>query len=100
MSANATCHRSPNTRIKHLPAIAELAGTGTLRPTVGLEAPFSDALSAITNAENGPRSSGKIVLTFEGAGTSGSSGASPSLAHAVRQQVLAAGQTSEERQPW
>ncbi|MEF0941755.1 NAD(P)-dependent alcohol dehydrogenase [Rhizobium sp. BR 362] len=50
--------------IQHLPAIAELAGNGTLRPTIGLEAPFSDALSVIADAENGRRSSGKIVLAF------------------------------------
>ncbi|MGZ2432666.1 NAD(P)-dependent alcohol dehydrogenase [Neorhizobium petrolearium] len=50
--------------IRHLPAIAELAGNGTLRPTIGLEAPFSDALSVITDAESGRRASGKIVLAF------------------------------------
>lgn len=48
--------------IRHLPAIAELAGNGTLRPSIGLEAPFSDALSVIADAENGRLSSGKIVL--------------------------------------
>lgn len=53
-----------NIGIKHLPAIAELAAVGTLRPTVGLEAPFGDALSAVTHAESGSRSSGKVVLTF------------------------------------
>ncbi|MCP3446117.1 NAD(P)-dependent alcohol dehydrogenase [Bradyrhizobium sp. CCGUVB14] len=50
--------------IRHLAAIAQLAGEGTLRPKIGLEAPFSDALSVIANAETGPRPSGKIVLAF------------------------------------
>ncbi|RFB91496.1 alcohol dehydrogenase [Rhizobium leguminosarum bv. trifolii] len=59
--------------IKHLPAIAELAGRGTLRPTIGLEAPFTDALSVIADAETGSRSSpGKAVLAFEGAGQAAS----------------------------
>ncbi|XEN34276.1 NADPH:quinone reductase-like Zn-dependent oxidoreductase (plasmid) [Ensifer sp. WSM1721] len=50
--------------IKHLAAIAELAGRGTLRPTIGLDAPFSDALSVIRDAENGRWRSGKAVLAF------------------------------------
>lgn len=48
--------------IKHLPAIADLAGKGTLRPVIGLEAPFEDALAAITRAENGPPVHGRTVL--------------------------------------
>jgi NADPH:quinone reductase-like Zn-dependent oxidoreductase len=50
--------------IRHLPATAELAANGTLRPTIGLEAPFSDALSVIADAENGRRPAGKMVLAF------------------------------------
>lgn len=48
--------------IRHLPAIAELAGGGTLRPTIGLEAPFSEALTVIADAERGRQVPGKIVL--------------------------------------
>lgn len=48
--------------IKHLPAIADLAGEGVLRPTVGAVIPFADALPAITKAESGPRIPGKTVL--------------------------------------
>ncbi|KPH07736.1 NAD(P)-dependent alcohol dehydrogenase [Rhizobium acidisoli] len=50
--------------IKHLPAIAELAGNGTLRPAIGLQAPFTDALAAIADTETGRRTSGKTVLAF------------------------------------
>ena len=50
--------------IKHLTGIAELAANGTLRPTIGLEAPFSEALSVIADAENGRRHAGKMVLAF------------------------------------
>lgn len=50
--------------IKHLPAIGKLAADGTLRPTIGLEAPFDNALTVIAGAETGRRSSGKIVLAF------------------------------------
>lgn len=35
---------------KHLSDIADVAGDGILRPKIGLEAPFSDALSVIANA--------------------------------------------------
>ena len=78
--------------IRHLPAIAELAGNGTLRPTIGLEAPFGDALSIIADAENGSRLPGKIVLTFERAGDPGSderSRAAPVVAHEVHQFPVA-----------
>ena len=50
--------------IKHLPAIAELAGKGTLRPIIGLEAPFKEALTVLSKAEAGHRYPGKIVLTI------------------------------------
>jgi len=50
--------------IKRLPEIAELAASGTLRPAIGLEAPFTDALSVIADAETGRRTSGKTVLAF------------------------------------
>jgi len=50
--------------IKHLSAIAELAERGALKPTVGIEAPFQDALGTLTRAENGPRSFGKCVLVM------------------------------------
>ena len=52
------------TGIKHLPAIARLAASGALRSTIGLVAPFGDALGAIANAENGPRPLGRTVLAF------------------------------------
>jgi NADPH:quinone reductase-like Zn-dependent oxidoreductase len=50
--------------IKELPQIAKLAGKGALRPSVGLEANFSDAVSTITAIENGQRTSGRAVLNF------------------------------------
>ncbi|OWV77095.1 alcohol dehydrogenase [Rhizobium sp. R339] len=50
--------------IKRLPEIAALAGSGTLRPAIGLEAPFTDALSVIADTETGRRTSGKTVLAF------------------------------------
>lgn len=50
--------------IRHLHEIAALAGSGTLRPAIGLEAPFTDALAVIADAETGRRSSGKTVLAF------------------------------------
>ncbi|KQQ27093.1 alcohol dehydrogenase [Methylobacterium sp. Leaf123] len=53
-----------NAGLKHLPAIARLAQEGALRPNVGREAPFSEALTAITEAETGPRRAGKTVLVF------------------------------------
>ena len=51
--------------IKHLSAIAELADKGALKPTVGLEALFEEALGMITQAEKGPRTSGKVVLLMK-----------------------------------
>ncbi|ANV99632.1 NAD(P)-dependent alcohol dehydrogenase [Bradyrhizobium icense] len=51
--------------IKHLSAIAELACKGALRPAVGVEARFEDALSTLTKAELGPRLSGKVVLLMK-----------------------------------
>lgn len=53
-----------NAGLKHLPAIARLAQEGALRPNIGREAPFSAVLSAIAEAEAGPRRSGKTVLVF------------------------------------
>lgn len=49
---------------KYLPAIAELAANGTLRPAIGLELPFSEAVKAITDAEMGRHPAGKMVLAF------------------------------------
>lgn len=46
----------------HLPDIAELAGKGILRPTIGLEVPFGESLKAIATAETGPRVPGKVVI--------------------------------------
>lgn len=51
--------------VKHLPAIAELAGQGKLRPTIAREAPFGDALSVIADVEAGARRAGRTVLVFE-----------------------------------
>ncbi|MDO3436595.1 hypothetical protein QWJ46_28570 [Rhizobium sp. CBN3] len=39
-----------------------LAGSGTLRPAIGLQAPF--AWSVIADTETGRHSSGKTVLAF------------------------------------
>ncbi|OZI33207.1 alcohol dehydrogenase [Bordetella genomosp. 1] len=47
---------------KNLDDIAKLAGDGKLHPLIGLEAPFSDALSLIEDAEFGRRPPGRIVL--------------------------------------
>ncbi|MCX8475354.1 MAG: NAD(P)-dependent alcohol dehydrogenase [Sphingomonas sp.] len=52
--------------VKHLPGIAELADAGILRPTVGREAPFGDALPVIAELEAGARAAGRTVLIFEG----------------------------------
>ena len=49
---------------EHLPEIAQLANEGALRPMVGLEKPFSEALTTIADAESGVRSSGRIVLAL------------------------------------
>lgn len=49
---------------KHLAEIADVAGDGILQPTIGLEAPFTDAAAVIANAEAGRRSPGRIVLTL------------------------------------
>lgn len=50
--------------MKHLSAIARLAGDGVLRPTVGVVTPFNDAVLAIADAETGANRKGKLVLTF------------------------------------
>ncbi|CAN7705922.1 NAD(P)-dependent alcohol dehydrogenase [Variovorax paradoxus] len=49
---------------KHLAAIAELAAQGTLKPAIGLEKPFSEAVATIAAVEGGLRVSGRVVLTF------------------------------------
>jgi NADPH:quinone reductase-like Zn-dependent oxidoreductase len=49
---------------KHLAEIARLAGTRVLRSTIGLEKPFSEALSVIADAEAGLRGPGRIVLAL------------------------------------
>lgn len=49
---------------EHLPEIARLANEGVLRPTIGLETPFSEALTTIANAESGFRGPGRIVLAL------------------------------------
>lgn len=48
--------------IKHLATIADFAGKGVLRPTIGFEAPFADAVAVISNAEKGSGAPGKTVL--------------------------------------
>ena len=50
--------------MKDLPLISELASGGMLRPPIGLEAPFDDALAVIAIAEVGPRTRGRTVLTL------------------------------------
>jgi NADPH:quinone reductase-like Zn-dependent oxidoreductase len=47
---------------EHLPEIAQFANDRVLRPKIGIEKPFSEALTAIADAESGVRSSGRIVL--------------------------------------
>jgi len=49
---------------RHLAEIAQLAAQGTLRPTVGLDRPFSEALETITAVESGLRVPGRAILTF------------------------------------
>ena len=49
---------------KYLPQIAALASEGKLRPSIGLEAPFGDALAVIANVEAGLRPAGRVVLTL------------------------------------
>ncbi|MCF1440717.1 NAD(P)-dependent alcohol dehydrogenase [Ralstonia pseudosolanacearum] len=50
--------------LQHLAEIAQLAAQGTLKPTIGLEKPFSDAVETITAVEHGLRTPGRVVLTF------------------------------------
>ncbi len=50
---------------KHLPEIAKAAGEGKLQSIIGLEAPFSDALSVISDTEAGRRAPGRAVLVFQ-----------------------------------
>ena len=49
---------------QHLPEIAKAAGKGELQSIIGLEAPFSDAISVISNIEAGRRAPGRAVLVF------------------------------------
>lgn len=51
---------------KNLQELAGLANEGKLRSSIGLEAPFTDALSIVKNAELGPRPPGRIVLLMRG----------------------------------
>lgn len=44
--------------------LAALAGEGVLRPRIGVETPFGDAIAALTRAEVGPRPDGRTVLMF------------------------------------
>lgn len=53
-----------------LQAIADLAGEGVLRPTIGSTDPFSDAVAVIAEAEAGLRRTGKAILTFDHASAS------------------------------
>ncbi|GLU30441.1 hypothetical protein WKR88_01545 [Trinickia caryophylli] len=49
---------------RYLSDIADLAAAGTLRPTIGLERPFADAVPTLAAAEHGLRVSGRVVLIF------------------------------------
>ncbi|MDB0544378.1 NAD(P)-dependent alcohol dehydrogenase [Ralstonia solanacearum] len=49
---------------RHLDEIAQLAAQGTLKPTIGLERPFADAVETIAAVEGGLRTPGRVVLTF------------------------------------
>lgn len=49
---------------EHLPEIAQFAHDGVLRPTIGFEKPFSEALTAIANVESGSLGPGRIVLAL------------------------------------
>lgn len=53
-----------NMATQHLPEIAELAALGRLKPAIGMERPFSDAVATIAAVENGLRVSGRVVLIF------------------------------------
>jgi NADPH:quinone reductase-like Zn-dependent oxidoreductase len=49
---------------RHLAAIAELAAQGILKPTIGLERAFSQAVETVAAVEGGLRVPGRVVLTF------------------------------------
>lgn len=49
---------------RHLAEIAELAARGTLKPAIGLERQFSEAVGTIAAVESGLRVPGRVVLTF------------------------------------
>ncbi|TRO35124.1 NAD(P)-dependent alcohol dehydrogenase [Pseudomonas sp. ALS1131] len=51
--------------LKYLPEIAAAAADGALRQSIGMEVPFSEALSAIQSAELGDRPVGRVVLMLE-----------------------------------
>lgn len=48
----------------HLAEIAHLAATGVVKPLIGLEKPFSDAVATIAAVEKGQHPPGKVVLMF------------------------------------
>ena len=50
--------------VKYIQEIADYANKGVLKPTIGQEYPFTKAIMAITNTENGSTIPGKTVLTF------------------------------------
>lgn len=50
------------TGFKNLPDIARVAAEGKLRSTIGVEAPFADALAVIRDVEIGRRPPGRVVL--------------------------------------
>jgi NADPH:quinone reductase-like Zn-dependent oxidoreductase len=49
--------------LKHLSDIVQLATKGQLKPQIGLEAAFSNAVATITEVEKGQRIPGRVVLT-------------------------------------
>jgi len=49
---------------KHLAEIAQLAGQGTLKATIGLKRQFSEAVATIAAVETGMRVPGRVVLTL------------------------------------
>lgn len=49
---------------RHLAEIAALAAQGTLKPLIGLERQFSEAVQTMTALEGGQRLAGRVVLTW------------------------------------
>ncbi len=49
---------------KHLKDIADLAEKGRLKPTIGLETAFPNAVTTITQIEKGQRVHGRTIINI------------------------------------